>query len=70
MDLFLREATQRIGNDDALSKIDALMDWRLFLPILKSGLGRSGVGPQGYDPLVLFKCLLSGQWHGLSDLKA
>ena len=30
---------------------------------------RSGVGPQGYDPLVLFKCLLIGQWHGLSDPK-
>ncbi len=69
MDLFLHEATQRIGNDDALSKIDALMDWRLFLPILKRGLGRSGAGPQGYDPLVLFKCLLIGQWHGLSDPK-
>ena len=33
------------------------------------GLGRSGAGPQGYDPLVLFKCLLIGQWHGLSDPK-
>ena len=69
MDLFLREATERIGADDALSKIDMLMDWPSFSPILKRGLGRSGVGPQGYDPLVLFKCLLIGQWHGLSDPK-
>ena len=69
MDLFLREATERIGADEALAKIDALMDWPSFLPILKRGLGRSGVGPQGYDPLVLFKCLLIGQWHGLSDPK-
>ena len=69
MDLFLREATERIGADEALSKIDVLMDWPLFSPILKRGLGRSGVGPQGYDPLVLFKCLLIGQWHGLSDPK-
>ena len=69
MDLFLREATERIGADDALSKIDALMDWPSFSPILERGLGRSGVGPQGYDPLVLFKCLLIGQWHGLSDPK-
>jgi IS5 family transposase len=52
-----------------LSKIDALLDWPAFLPILKRGLGRSGLGPQGYDPLVLFKCLLVGQWHGLSDPK-
>ena len=28
-----------------------------------------GLGPQGYEPLVLFKCLLLGQWHGLSDPK-
>ena len=33
------------------------------------GLGRSGEGPLGYDPLILFKCLLLGQWHGLSDPK-
>ena len=67
MDIFLREAVDRIGDDDVLAKVDALMNWPLFLPILKRGLGRSGVGPQGYDPLVLFKCLLIGQWHGLSD---
>ncbi len=23
--------------------------------------GRSGIGPQGYEPLVLFMCLLIGQ---------
>ena len=69
MDLFLCEATERIGADDVLSKIDVLMDWQSFSPILKRGLGRSGVGPQGYNPLVLFKCLLIGQWHGLSDPK-
>ena len=69
MDLFLRELTERIGTDDALCKIDALMDWPLFSPILKRGLGRSGVGPQGYNRLVVFKCLLIGQWHGLSDPK-
>ena len=69
MDLFLREAADRIGADDALSKIDALMNWRALGPILKRGLKRSGAGPQGYDPLVLFKCLLIGQWHGLSDPK-
>ncbi len=69
MDLFLREAADRIGDNDVLAKIDALLDWRAFGPILKRGLGRSGIGPQGYDPLVLLKCLLVGQWHGLSDPK-
>ena len=69
MDLFLREVTDRIGDDDVLSKIDALLDWQSFSLILQCGLGRSGIGPQGYDPLVLFNCLLIGQWHGLSDPK-
>ena len=69
MDLFLHEASERIGSDDVLVKIDTLMDWSAFLPILKRGLGRSGEGPAGYDPLVLFRCLLIGQWHGLSDPK-
>jgi len=67
MDLFFAEARHRIDVDDVLSKIDVLLDWSAFRPILKSGLKRSGVGPSGYDPLVLFKCLLIGQWHGLSD---
>ena len=53
MDLFLREAADRIGADDVLRKIDRLMNWQSFLPILKRGLKRTGIGPQGYDPLVL-----------------
>ena len=69
MDLFTQEVSERVGVDDVLSKVNVLMDWSPFAPILKRGLGRSGVGPQGYDPLVLFKCLLIGQWHGLSDPK-
>ena len=48
----------------------------------KNGLNRSGLGPQGYsgalrvilgpegyDQIVLFKCLLIGQWHELLDPK-
>jgi hypothetical protein len=42
MDLFLREAAVRIDADDVLSKIDALIEWRAFSPILQRGLGRSG----------------------------
>ena len=64
MELFLREATDRIGIDDRLFKIDALLDWTTFSSILKRSPGRSGLGPCGYEPPVLFKCLLIGQWHG------
>ena len=38
MDLFLREAAERIGADDALTKVDALMTWQAFGPILQRGL--------------------------------
>jgi len=31
--------------------------------------GRSEFGPQGYDPVLPFKCPLIGQWHGSSDPK-
>ena len=45
MDLFLREAADRIGEDDVLTRIDARMEWRLFSPIPKRGWGRSpGLG--------------------------
>ena len=27
------------------------------------------LGPEGYDQIVLFKCLLIGQWHGMSNPK-
>ena len=69
MDIFLHEARHRIDTDDILNKIDALMDWEAFLPILKRGLNRSKFGPTGYDPITLFKCLLLSQWHCLSDEK-
>ena len=69
MDIFSYESARRIGDQNVLRKVDALLDWSLVLPLLKSGLNRSGLGPQGHDEIVLFKCLLIGQWHGLSDPK-
>ena len=65
----MREASERSGADDVLAKINALMDWRAISPLLAHGLGRSGDGPPVKDPLILVKCLLIGQWHGLSDSK-
>ena len=53
MDIFIYESARRIGDQNVLRKVDALMDWSLVLPLLKSGLNRSGLGPQGYDEIVL-----------------
>jgi hypothetical protein len=41
MDLFFREAADRIGEDDVLFKIDMLLEWPAFSPILKRGLDRT-----------------------------
>ena len=46
----LREAAERIGTDDALTKVDALMNWRAFGPILQRGLTRSGADPRCLVP--------------------
>ena len=67
MDPFSFEAGRRTGDDNVLRKIDVLVDWDRISSLLRKGLNRSGIGPQGYDPLVLFHCLLLGQWQGLSD---
>lgn len=69
MDIFSFESAQRIGADNVFRKVDALLDWPAIDGLLRGGLQRSGLGPQGYEPLVLFRCLLLGQWHGLSDPK-
>lgn len=69
MDIFSYESGRRIGDQNVLRKVDALLDWASISVLLKRGMKRSGLGPQGYEPVLLFKCLLLGQWHGLSDPK-
>ena len=67
MDIFSHESAPRIGDQNVLRKVDALMDRSAISVLLKNGLKRSGLGPQGYKQITLFKCLLIGQWHNLSD---
>ena len=45
------------------------MDWSAISVLLKKGLKRSGLGPQSYKEITLFKCLMIWQWHNLSDPK-
>ncbi|MBD0865997.1 MAG: hypothetical protein GDA36_10565 [Rhodobacteraceae bacterium] len=53
----------RRRSDQVLTRIDVPVDWRWFSPTRKRALGCFGIGPQGYDPLIHFTCLLIGQWH-------
>ena len=48
MDIFSHESAPRIGDQNVLRKVDALMDRSAILVLLKNGLKRSGFGSQGY----------------------
>jgi len=54
---------------DRLAKIEPLIDWEAFRPILQSLYDNQG--PQGgrpnIDPVVMVKMLVLQQWYGLSD---
>ena len=64
MDIFSYESARRIGDQNVLRKVDALMDWSAISVLLNNGLKRSGLGPQGYKQITLFKYLLIGQKFG------
>ena len=36
MEIFMHESARRIGDQNVLRKVDALMDWSLVLPLLKT----------------------------------
>jgi len=66
----LRKAYERIQKlGDKLAKIEALIDWEAFRPII-AGLYHNQ-GPQGgrpnIDEVVMMKLLVLQSWYGLSD---
>ena len=48
MDIFSCESARRIRDKSVLLKVDAFLDWSAISVLLKNGLKRSGLGPQGY----------------------
>ena len=66
------ELDTRIRRDSALLKANALMDWEglraQLVGFYKREASRGG-GQEPIDPLVMFKAVLLGQWHNLSDPK-
>lgn len=69
---FMLGAQERIGEKNQLMKLAKLINWESIRPYLK-GLYKneehSQGGPIPYDTLKLFKAVLLGQWHNLSDPK-
>ena len=51
----------------ALDDIEAVIDWGALTPLLPQGKGDTG--RLGYPALTLFRALLLGLWHNLSDVK-
>ena len=54
-----------LGKENQLVKLGKLLDWQRFSAILQDVHKEDG--PTGYDTLKMFKALLLGQWHSLSD---
>lgn len=69
---FMMGAEERVVTENKLIKLSSLIDWKKFKPMLK-GLHKNEENSQGgqipYDPLKMFKAILLGQWHNLSDPK-
>ena len=66
------ELPERLKRDNVLMKIDALIDWKELRPKL-TGLQKlelsHGGGQEPFDGLMMFKAILLGQWHSLSDVR-
>lgn len=65
MDIFSIEAMKRIKSDNIFMRLSNLISWERVREILKPT--RHELGSEGYDELKLFRALLLGQWHSLSD---
>ncbi len=66
----LRKAYERIQKlGDKLAKIEPLIDWEAFTPIIQPLYHNKGPkgGRPNIDPVVMVKMLVLQQWYGLSD---
>ncbi len=64
------ELSERLKRDNVLMKIDALIKWEELRPKLMGLYKRElshGGGQEPFDALLMFKAILLGQWHSLSD---
>ena len=63
-------ADKKLKNNNKLVKLNHLIDWsrikKHLKKIHKNDINPKG-GPKAYDNLKMFKAILLGQWHSLSD---
>ena len=66
------ELSLRLRRESQLMKVEKLLDWESFRYLFKGLYKRdmSGAGGQEpFDSVLMFKAMLLGQWHSLSDAK-
>ena len=66
------ELSQRVRRESTLMKVEALIDWESLRHQFKGLYKRDDSGAGGQEPfdcLLMFKAILLGQWHSLSDAK-
>lgn len=70
MQSFFLMGAKPLVQDSPTMKLHELLDWDEIAHKLKGLYKREathGGGPEPYAPLAMFKLMLLGQWHGLSD---
>ena len=65
MSFLVQEAAYRLQKSP-LIRMSGLIDWERLRKKM-GDLGRSGYGPEAYDPLKMLKALILQGWHSLSD---
>lgn len=70
MSFFTFGALNRLGSENQLLKLNKLIDWSKISTLLR-GIHKNETnsqgGPKAYNNLSMFKAILLGQWHSLSD---
>ena len=63
----LQERLDQLGCNHYLAKIQKLIDWNQVEKLLYTRFPQKPLGRDRYSPLKMFKAILLGQWHTLSD---
>ena len=72
MSFFTCAVKHRLGQENKLTKIEALIDWQPIkekLSCIYKNEYKSVAGVKPYSSLSMFKAILLQSWHSLSDSK-